>query len=184
MLHAVLTAGYKTSHKKLFLHYLMNLQKVQELYESLRVSTMASMEYNVCTVKLYAHICIEPKQKDEHKTSLFRCFLTATGERRITHHFHSTEDMTEMVATLQILGNISKSAEVIWVLSSARNVPDLMLRNYSLMDRGRKEVLTDGGWENQLQSLRWTDQYTCTDTHSHTFPLPLWLHQWTWPLYR
>lgn len=45
MLHAVLTAGYETSHKKvLFLHYLMNLQKVQELYESLRVSTMASME--------------------------------------------------------------------------------------------------------------------------------------------
>lgn len=90
---------------------------------------MASMEQNVCTVKLYAHICIEPKQKDD----------------RITYHFHSTEDMTEMVATLQILGNISKSAEVIWVLSSARNVPDLMLRNYSLMDRGRKEVLTNGG---------------------------------------
>lgn len=64
--------------------------------------------------------------------------LAAAGESHVTHHFHSTEDMTEMMATLQILGDISKSAEVIWVLSSARNVPDLMLRNYSLMDRGRK----------------------------------------------
>lgn len=35
-----------------------------------------------------------------------------------THHFHSAEHVTEVVATLQILGNVSKSAEVIWVLGS------------------------------------------------------------------
>lgn len=69
-------------------------------------------------------------------------FLTLRGWSCITHHFHSAEDMTEVVATLQILGNISKSAEVIWVLGGTRDVPDLMLRNYSLMEKGRKWVLT------------------------------------------
>lgn len=70
-----------------------------------------------------------------HKT----IFLTLRSNLScITHHFHSAEDMTEVVATLQILGNISKSAEVIWVLGGTRDVPDLVLRNYSLMEKGRK----------------------------------------------
>ena len=61
--------------------------------------------------------------------------LTLTG---CTHHFHCAEDVTEVVSTLQILGNVSKSAEVIRILGGARNVPDLMLRHYSLMEKGRK----------------------------------------------
>lgn len=49
-----------------------------------------------------------------------------------THHFHSAKDMAKMVATLQILGNVSKSAEVVWILSSTRNIPDLVLRHNGL----------------------------------------------------
>lgn len=74
--------------------------------------------------------------------------------------------MTEMVATLQILGDVSKSAEVIWVLGSARDIPDLMLRDYGLMmgERDRKEVsanwkpTTNGDGDDQLECLGWTDQ--------------------------
>lgn len=40
-------------------------------------------------------------------------------ETKITHHFHSAEDMAEMVAAFQILGDVSKCAEVIRVLSGA-----------------------------------------------------------------
>lgn len=64
--------------------------------------------------------------------------------------------MAEMVAALQILGDVSESAEVIWILSGARNVPDLVLRNDSLT--GRKEVLTNGGQVDQLQTLCLKDQ--------------------------
>lgn len=74
---------------------------------------------------------------------LFLCSNEGDGkkyqkEKKITHHFHSTEDMAEMVAAFQILGNISKCAEVIWVLSGAGNVPDLMLSHYSLVGQREK----------------------------------------------
>lgn len=52
-----------------------------------------------------------------------------------------------MVAALQILGDVSESAEVIWILSSAGNVPDLMLRDYSLRGGGS---VSDGGRRNPM----------------------------------
>ena len=68
--------------------------------------------------------------------------------------------MTEMVATLQILGDVSKSAEVIWVLGSARDISDLMFCDYGLMkgerEMDRKEVsanwkpTTNGDGDNQV----------------------------------
>lgn len=80
--------------------------------------------------------------------------------RHSTDHFHSAEYMTEMVAALQILGDVSKSAEVIWVLGSARDIPDLMFCDYGLMkeerDMDRKEVstnwkpTTNGDGDNQV----------------------------------
>lgn len=77
--------------------------------------------------------------RTQEKVVGMSCSIVITSEMtKITHHFHSTEDMTEMVATLQILGNISKCTEVIWVLSGARNVPDLVLSHNCLVERGRK----------------------------------------------
>lgn len=103
----------------------------------------------------------------------------------LTHHFHSAEDMTEVVAALQILGDVSKSAEVIWVLSSAWDVPDLMLCNYGLMDKDRKWALTGNPLLMDLQKVKWAVYVGQIDKHRETyciFPLPSWLHQWTWLL--
>lgn len=61
-----------------------------------------------------------------------------------------------MVATLQILGNVSKSAEVIWILSSTRNIPDLVLRHYSLTNRN--QMLSFGDWVDQMQTSPFKDQ--------------------------
>lgn len=61
-------------------------------------------------------------------------------ETKITHHFHSAEDMAEMVAAFQILGDVSKCAEVIRVLSGAWNVPDLMLSHDGLV--GQREEMS------------------------------------------
>lgn len=74
----------------------------------------------------------------------------------LTHHFHSAKDMAKMVATLQILGNVSKSAEVIWILSSTRNVPDLVLRHNRLTDRN--QMLSNGDRVDQMQTSPLKDQ--------------------------
>ena len=34
----------------------------------------------------------------------------------VSYHFYGAEDMTEVVATLQILGDVCKRTKVIWVL--------------------------------------------------------------------
>ncbi|TNN47855.1 hypothetical protein EYF80_041949 [Liparis tanakae] len=46
------------------------------------------------------------------------------------------KDVTEVVAAVQILGNVGEGAEVIRVLGGARDVPDLVLRDYRLMEKG------------------------------------------------
>lgn len=73
-----------------------------------------------------------------------------------THHFHSAKDMAKMVATLQILGNVSKSAEVIWILSSTRNIPDLVLRHNSLTDRN--QMLSNADRLDPMQTSPSKDQ--------------------------
>lgn len=72
-----------------------------------------------------------------------KCFLTNSCSvvPAFTHHFHSAEHVTKVVAALQILGDVRKSAEVVGVLGRARDVPDLMLRNYGLKEG---EGVTDG----------------------------------------
>lgn len=52
----------------------------------------------------------------------------------MTHHFHSAEDVTEVVATLGILGNVSKRAQVFRLLGGTGNVSDFMLCNYGLLE--------------------------------------------------
>lgn len=46
-----------------------------------------------------------------------------------THHIHGAEDVAVVVAGLQVLGDVGERAEIIGVLSSAGNVPDLVLSN-------------------------------------------------------
>lgn len=46
-----------------------------------------------------------------------------------THHVHGAENVAVVVAGLQVLGNVGKCTQVLRVLCSARNVPDLMLSN-------------------------------------------------------
>lgn len=58
----------------------------------------------------------------------------------VPHHFHSAEDMAEVVVTLTILGDVGEGAEVIRVLGRTGDVPDLMLGYYCLV-RGQKNRL-------------------------------------------
>lgn len=48
---------------------------------------------------------------------------------RDTHHIHRAENMAVVVAGLQVLGDVGKGTQVLWVLSSAGDVPDLVLSN-------------------------------------------------------
>lgn len=49
--------------------------------------------------------------------------------RQCTHHIHSAEDMAVVMAGLQVLGDVGKRAEILRVLSSTGDVPDLVLSN-------------------------------------------------------
>lgn len=49
------------------------------------------------------------------------------GRVAATYHIHRAEDVAVMVAGLQVLGDVGKGAQVLWVLSRAGNVPDLVL---------------------------------------------------------
>lgn len=49
--------------------------------------------------------------------------------RQPTHHIHSAEDVAVVVAGLQVLGDVGERAEILGVLSSAGDVPDLVLSN-------------------------------------------------------
>ena len=49
------------------------------------------------------------------------------GRVASTYHIHCAEDVAVMVASLQVLGDVGKGAQVLWVLSRAGNVPDLVL---------------------------------------------------------
>lgn len=71
-----------------------------------------------------------------------------------------------MVATLQILGNVSKSAEVIWILSSTRNIPDLVLCHNSLTDRNQN--LSNADLKDQMQLPSSPHKGTHSDV-THTF---------------
>lgn len=49
--------------------------------------------------------------------------------RQCTHHIHSAEDMAVVMAGLQVLGDVGKRAEILRVLGSTGDVPDLVLSN-------------------------------------------------------
>lgn len=54
-----------------------------------------------------------------------------------THHIHRAENMAIVVAGLQVLGDVGKGTEVLWVLGRTGNVPDLMLRDDVLPGESR-----------------------------------------------
>lgn len=58
----------------------------------------------------------------------------------VPHHFHSAEDMAEVVATFIVLGDVGEGAEFLRVLGRTGDVPDLMLGYYCLV-RGQKNRL-------------------------------------------
>lgn len=62
--------------------------------------------------------------------------------------------MAEVVPTLQILGDVSKSAEVIWVLGGAGDIPDLMLCYDALTEKvGKWEWVEDTAANGHVQVL-------------------------------
>lgn len=52
--------------------------------------------------------------------------------------------MAVVVTGLQVLGDVGKGAQVLWVLGCARDVPDLMLCNDVLQPEERRERMTPG----------------------------------------
>lgn len=44
-----------------------------------------------------------------------------------SHHVHCAEHMAVVVVGLQVLGDVGKCAQILWVLGRTRDVPDLML---------------------------------------------------------
>ena len=161
MQHAVLTAGFLTSHKA---HLVLRLNN--ESINSSCLKVFKEPEESSESVNIRRNsLCLRP---------MFLTVLTC-----FSHHFHGGEDVTEVVATLQILGDVSKSAEVVRVLGGAGDVPDLVLRDDGLMERRKRKWRGVTG--NQLLMEA---EHRDTHTHTHTVPLPSWLHRWTWPLGR
>lgn len=50
-----------------------------------------------------------------------------TGCRGYPYHVYGAEHMAVVVAGLQVLGDVGKCAQVLWVLGCARDITDLML---------------------------------------------------------
>lgn len=45
---------------------------------------------------------------------------------RFSHHIHGAEDVAVVVTGLQVLGDVRKRAQVLWVLGRARDVTDFV----------------------------------------------------------
>ena len=56
----------------------------------------------------------------------------------VAHHVHRAEDVAVVSVALQVLGDVSKGAEVVWVLGRTGDVPDLVLRDHALERKGSK----------------------------------------------
>lgn len=54
----------------------------------------------------------------------FKCFNIP-----YTYYINGAKDMAVVVAGLQVLGDIGKCTEILWVLSSTGDVPDFVLSN-------------------------------------------------------
>lgn len=64
---------------------------------------------------------------DRRGSAPARCHTQCAGRVASTYHIHRAEDVAVMVARLQVLGDVGKGAQVLWVLGRAGNIPDLML---------------------------------------------------------
>ena len=58
------------------------------------------------------------------------------GSEHHPYHVYCAEHVAVVVAGLQVLGDVSKRAQVLWVLGCTGNVPDLVLCNDVLQPRG------------------------------------------------
>lgn len=53
-----------------------------------------------------------------------------------TDHVKSSEDVAVVVTGLEVFGDVGKRRQILWILSCARDVPDLMLCNDVLLNHG------------------------------------------------
>lgn len=69
---------------------------------------------------------------------------TSVGSNRVirvrwlvgTDHVKSSEDVAVVVTGLEVFGDVGKRRQILWILSCARDVPDLMLCNDVLLNHG------------------------------------------------
>lgn len=78
-----------------------------------------------------------------------------------THHIHGAEDVAVVVAGLQVLGDVGEGAEILRVLSSAGDVPDLVLSNDILSGSITSTSHPSGDGKYTQQTTRWL-WHVCT----------------------
>lgn len=61
-----------------------------------------------------------------------------SGQRWSSYHVYCAEHMAVVVAGLQVLGDVGKCTQILWVLCCTRNISDLMLRNNVLHKEERQ----------------------------------------------